>query len=90
VTASIALAELKGLAHTLPDPGILLNAIILKEAAASSEIENVAPPRINYIRHYQPKEPGQIQPQKKCCAIARQCHMASASSKRRDSYIRIQ
>jgi Fic family protein len=41
VTSSVALAELKGLAHTLPNPDILLNAIILKEARASSEIENV-------------------------------------------------
>lgn len=41
VTASVALAELKGLANTLPNPNILLNAVILKEAAASSEIENV-------------------------------------------------
>lgn len=39
--SSIALAELKGLAHTLPNPQILLNAVILKEARASSEIENV-------------------------------------------------
>src|SRR5471030_1714359 len=41
VKSSVALAELKGLAHTLPNPDILLNAIILKEASASSEIENV-------------------------------------------------
>jgi len=41
VKASVALAELKGLAHTLPNPNILLNAVILKEASASSEIENV-------------------------------------------------
>ena len=41
VRSSIALAELKGLAHTLPNPSILLNAVILKEARASSEIENV-------------------------------------------------
>ena len=39
--SAIALAELKGLAHTLPNPSILLNAVILKEARASSEIENV-------------------------------------------------
>lgn len=39
--SAIALAELKGLAHTLPNPAILLNAVILKEARASSEIENV-------------------------------------------------
>jgi len=41
VQSSIALAELKGLAHTLPNPSILLNAVILKEARISSEIENV-------------------------------------------------
>jgi Fic family protein len=41
VKSSIALAELKGLAGTLPNPSILLNAVILKEARASSEIENV-------------------------------------------------
>ena len=41
VKSSVALAELKGLANTLPNQNILLNAIILKEARASSEIENV-------------------------------------------------
>ena len=39
--SAVALAELKGLAKTLPNPNILINAIILKEAQASSEIENV-------------------------------------------------
>ncbi len=39
--SAVALAELKGLAKTLPNPKILLNAVILKEARASSEIENV-------------------------------------------------
>lgn len=41
VKSSVALAELKGLARTLPNSSILLNAILLKEARASSEIENV-------------------------------------------------
>ena len=41
VKSSIVLAELKGLAFTLPNPSILLNAVVLKEARASSEIENV-------------------------------------------------
>jgi len=41
IASSIALAELKGLVHTLPNPDILLNAVILREAKASSEIENV-------------------------------------------------
>lgn len=39
--AAATLGELKGLAQTLPNPDILLNAVILKEAAASSEIENI-------------------------------------------------
>ncbi len=39
--AAVALAELKGLAHILPNQNILINAIVLKEAKASSEIENV-------------------------------------------------
>lgn len=39
--SAAALAELKGLAQTLPNPKILINAIVLKEAQASSEIENV-------------------------------------------------
>jgi cell filamentation protein, protein adenylyltransferase len=41
VKSSVALAELKGIAKILPNPEILLNAVILKEARASSEIENV-------------------------------------------------
>ncbi|MFN0047649.1 MAG: Fic family protein [Cytophagales bacterium] len=39
--SAVALAELKGLAKTLPNPQILINAVVLKEAQASSEIENV-------------------------------------------------
>ena len=39
--AASALAELKGVVKTLPNPSILINGIVLKEAKASSEIENV-------------------------------------------------
>lgn len=39
--SAVALAELKGLVKTLPNPHILINAAILKEAQASSGIENV-------------------------------------------------
>ena len=41
VKSSVVLAELKGMVNILPNPNILLNAAILKEASASSEIENV-------------------------------------------------
>lgn len=39
--SAVVLAELKGLTNTLPNPNILINAVILKEAQASSGIENV-------------------------------------------------
>ena len=39
--SAVALAELKGITHTLANPNILINAVILKEAQASSGIENV-------------------------------------------------
>ena len=39
--SSLAIAELKGVAETMPDQKMLVNAIILKEAKDSSEIENI-------------------------------------------------
>lgn len=41
VKTSAALAELKGMSNLLPNPNILLNAVVLREARLSSEIENV-------------------------------------------------
>jgi Fic family protein len=41
VRSSVAVAELKGMTNALPNSKILLNAVILREARASSEIENV-------------------------------------------------
>lgn len=39
--ASLAIAELKGVAETIPDQKILINALVLREAKDSSEIENI-------------------------------------------------
>ncbi len=39
--ATAALAELKGIAKTIPNQAMLLNAIVLQEAKDSSEIENI-------------------------------------------------
>jgi Fic family protein len=39
--ATAALAELKGIGKTLPNQSMLINAIVLKEAKGSSEIENI-------------------------------------------------
>jgi Fic family protein len=40
-TANRALAELKGRAATIPNQGILIDTLVLQEAKASSEIENI-------------------------------------------------
>ncbi|MCB0736652.1 MAG: Fic family protein, partial [Bacteroidetes bacterium] len=39
--AAAALAELKGIAKTIPNQEILINAIVLQESKDSSEIENI-------------------------------------------------
>jgi Fic family protein len=41
IQAGRSLAELKGLGETIPNQGILINSLILQEAKASSEIENI-------------------------------------------------
>lgn len=41
ISANAALAELKGILNTIPNPAILINAIVLQEAKSSSLIENV-------------------------------------------------
>jgi len=41
ISAGRALAELKGIAETIPDQAILINSLLLQEAKASSEIENI-------------------------------------------------
>ena len=41
ITASRALAELKGAGHLIPNQSILINSIPLQEARLSSEIENI-------------------------------------------------
>ena len=39
--SSKALGELKGIAHTMPNQAMLINAVVLQEAKDSSEIENI-------------------------------------------------
>jgi len=41
ISATRALAELKGLGETIPNQSILITSLVLQEAKASSEIENV-------------------------------------------------
>lgn len=39
--ANKALAELKGVAHTIPNEGVLINSLVIQEAKDSSEVENI-------------------------------------------------
>lgn len=41
IAARSRLAELKGLVNSIPNPGVLINGIVLQEARLSSEIENI-------------------------------------------------
>ncbi|MEN6519979.1 MAG: Fic family protein [Armatimonadota bacterium] len=41
ITAGRVLAELKGIGEAIPDQSILINSIVLQEAKASSEVENI-------------------------------------------------
>ena len=41
ITASRALAELKGMAERMPNQSMLIDSLVLQEARASSEIENI-------------------------------------------------
>ena len=41
VSSNRALAELKGVAQTIPNQSILINALALQEAKDSSEIKNI-------------------------------------------------
>lgn len=41
ISVTQALAELKGLGHVIPNQSMLVNSLVLKEAMASSEIENI-------------------------------------------------
>ena len=39
--ANKALAELKGVAHTIPNEGVLITSLVIQEAKESSEVENI-------------------------------------------------
>jgi len=61
ISAGRALAELKGLGETIPNQTILVNSIILQEAKASSEIENIITTNDALFRAFSAKT-GQIDP----------------------------
>ncbi len=62
VGAGRALGELKGLGEILPDQNILVNSIILQEAQASSEIENIITTTDALFRALAVSSPAEIDP----------------------------
>lgn len=64
VAANRRLAELKGIANVMPNPAILINAIILQEARSSSEIENVLTTNDRLFEAFS-SEKGAVDPQTK-------------------------
>jgi len=64
VTASRALAELKGAGILIPNQSILINAIPLQEARLSSEIENIVTTQDELFRAAV-EEPGRVDPRTK-------------------------
>lgn len=75
VKSSVALAELKGLTKILPNPTILLNAVVLKEARASSEIENVVTTQDKLYQALSAKGVKVDSSTKEYCVTVRQCYM---------------
>ncbi len=59
ITASRALAELKGACNLIPNPSILINSIPLQEARLSSEIENIVTTQDALFRALA-QDPGQV------------------------------
>ena len=61
ISAGRALAELKGLGETIPNQSVLVNSIVMQEAKASSEIENIITTHDALFRAFSAKT-GQIDP----------------------------
>jgi len=61
ISSGRALAELKGLGETIPNQAILVNSIILQEAKASSEVENIITTHDALFRAFT-AQTGQINP----------------------------
>lgn len=60
--ASLRLAELKGVAASMPNQGILINILGLQEAKDSSEVENIVTTHDELFRNADLLEVGTINP----------------------------
>jgi Fic family protein len=70
--ANRALAELKGLARSVPNQGILIDTLALQEAKASSEIENIVTTQGELFQsELFPEAPDSAAPRKSRCTATR-------------------
>ena len=77
ITAGRALAELKGLGATIPNQALLVNSLMLQEAKASSEIENIITTHDALFRAYTAKT-SQVDPATKRSSVTgRPCGRAT-------------
>ena len=74
ISARVALAELKQAAELIPNSAVLVNALPLLEARASSEIENIVT-TTDKLFETSPRTRPTPRPRRRC-AIARRCTKA--------------
>ena len=74
--ARAAVSELKGYARVIPNQEILINAVVLREARDSSEIENIVTTQDQLYRAALPNR--SIPPQRRCFDTERRCGTGSA------------
>lgn len=86
ISAGRALAELKGLGETIPNQTILVNSIILQEAKASSEIENIITTNDALFRAFSAKT-SQIDPATKEVLRYREALWEGFSSLKTNSFL---
>ncbi len=86
--ASFAIAELKGIAETIPSQQMLLNAIILKEAKDSSEVENIITSTDELYEALSAKE-HKISPETKEVVNYRQAIMLGFQLLQKQGFIRV-
>jgi Fic/DOC family N-terminal len=88
ITATRALAELKGVGNLIPNQSVLVRVIALQEAKLSSEIESIFTTDDDLYRAFS-QEWQAIPPSRKCCATRKRSGTASrgcASARSRRVY----
>ncbi len=86
--AAAALAELKGIAKTIPNQSMLINAVVLREAKDSSEIENIITTQDELYKALSIKSPN-ISPQAKEVVNYRKALFLGYDMIKKQGYLRV-